>query len=95
MTNIIALNCAYVNKKIEKHTIFMIVERISKKLQIVIFAFFTKMLTKYIRQLLHKIHNMGVYGRFHTLDLCKVNKLIDLKLFDNTKNMGIIHFAIG
>lgn len=73
----------------------MIVMRKFKKLQIVIFAFFTKMLTKYIRQVLHKIQKIGVYGRFHTLDLCKVDKMNGLKLFDNAKNMGIIHFAIG
>lgn len=53
------------------------------------------MLMKYIRQMLNKIHNIGVFGRFHTLDLCKINKLISMKLFDNTKKMGIIHFAIG
>ena len=42
----------------------MIVMRKFKKLQIVIFAFFTKMLTKYIRQVLHKIQNIGVFARF-------------------------------
>lgn len=45
--------------------------------------------------MLNKIHNIGVFGRFYTLDLYKINKLTGLKLFDNTKKMGIIHFAIG
>ena len=86
----IALNCVYVNK-ISKITLYFDY----KKLQIVIFALLTKMSMKYIRQMLNKIHNIGVFGRFHTLDLYKINKLTGLKLFDNTKKMGIIHFAIG
>ena len=95
MINIIALNCVCVNKNFPKYTIFMVTGWICKKLQIVIFALFTKILTRYIQQVLHKIQKIGVFGRFNIVGLCKVHKIYIPELFDNAKKLVIIHFAIG